>query len=176
MLRHLILVACARKKRRTNHNRIRSSAQIIANKLEALRIVVFRRAVFVRIVFFLVANVFGARFLAALRDFRFVALIFIDIVLDRFFGEIDRVFLDLARHEIVVRIALVFIEQIDQLVAFGDAGFRVQVRVCRIAVARSVRHSGELSSLPGAHHRQCHIGPDAVAGDLDHPVARTFCR
>ena len=75
---------------------------------------------------------------AVARDFRFVALIFFDVFLDRFLGEIDRVFLDLTRHKIVVRIALVFIEKIDQLVAFGDAGFRSQVCVCRVAAARSV--------------------------------------
>ena len=36
--------------------------------------------------------------------------------------------------------------------------------------------SGELSSLPGADHRRRHIGIDALAGDLDQPVAGAFCR
>ena len=43
-------------------------------------------------------------------------------------------------------------------------------------VARGLRHSGELSSLPGADHRRRHLGIDALAGDLDQPGAGAFCR
>ena len=91
----------------------------------------------------LVLDVFVFRFFTSLRDFRFVALIFFDVLFDRFLGEIYRVFLDLPRKEIIIRVALVSIEHIDKLVAFGNAGFRDRVRVgridCRIARRRTVR-------------------------------------